>query len=300
MDKIFAVILILLPLLCETLPAGAQNPFLTKENSQQVSPTSTLPNPYIAKIIIWQQKLNQKMTALTRRAKETSSLRPLLTLIVIAFVYGVIHAVGPGHGKAVAASYLISYGRKLSGGIIIGNLIALFHGLSGVGLVLAVHFVLQMGVSGPLESMTRTTQLVSYGLIVLLGAGLLTRSLILWRRRKSSENVDFDVSPDKSHRYPLAMALTIGMVPCPGVVLVMLFCLSLNLIGLGLLLAFSVSLGMAVTISVVGVATLMGKSLALGALERRRGQAETIERILETAAALIIMTLGLLFLSVTL
>jgi len=129
---------------------------------------------------------------------------------------------------------------------------------------------------------------------------LLIRSLILWRRRKSSENADIDVSSDKPHRYPLAMALTVGMVPCPGVVLVMLFCLSLNLIGLGLLLAFSVSLGMAVTISAVGVATLAGKSLALGALESRRSLAETIERILETAAALIIMTLGLVFLSATL
>jgi ABC-type nickel/cobalt efflux system permease component RcnA len=300
MDKIFAVILILLSLLCETLPAGAQNPFLTKENSQQVSPTPAPPNPYIAKIIIWQQKLNQKMTVLTRRAKETGSLRPLLTLIIIAFVYGFIHALGPGHGKAVAASYLISYGRKLTGGIVIGNLIALFHGLSGVALVLAVHFVLKIGVSRPLASMTRTTQLVSYSLIVLFGAGLLIRSLILWHRRKRSENADSDISIFKTHRYPLAIALTVGMVPCPGVVLIMLFCLSLNLIGLGMLLAFSVSLGMAVTISAVGVATLVGKSLALGALERRRSLAETIERILATTAALIVMTLGLVFLSATL
>ncbi len=98
----------------------------------------------------------------------------------------------------------------------------------------------------------------------------------------------------------MAIALTVGMVPCPGVVLVMLFCLSLNLIGLGLLLAFSVSLGMAVTISAVGVATLAGKRLALGALERRRSLAETIKRILETAAALIIMAFGLVLLSATL
>ncbi len=300
MDKIFAVILILLPLLCETLPARAQNPFISKESPQQISQAPSLPNPFLNKITIWQQMLKQRMTILTKKAKETGSLRPLFSLLIIAFAYGVIHAAGPGHGKAVAASYLISYGKKLSGGIIIGNLIALFHGLSGVGLVLAIHFVLKIGVSGPLESMTRTTQLMSYSLIVLLGAGLLIRSLNLWRRRKRSENADFDVSPNKTHRYPLAMALSVGIVPCPGVVLVMLFCLSLNLIGLGLLLAFSVSLGMAVTISAVGVATLAGKSLALGALERHRSLARTIERILETAAALIIMTFGLVFLSVTL
>jgi len=86
------------------------------------------------------------------------------------------------------------------------------------------------------------------------------------------------------------------MIPCPGTfVLVMLFCMSLDAPGLGLLMVAFLTLGMAVTISAVGVAGLVGKNLVLKALERRRTMAENIERLIETAAALMVMSLGLLF-----
>ena len=87
------------------------------------------------------------------------------------------------------------------------------------------------------------------------------------------------------------------MVPCPGVVLVMLFSLSLDMVGLGFLLALSMTMGMAVTISVVVVIGTVGKNLALGVLERRKNLAGFAGQILETIAALMIMALGALFLA---
>jgi len=224
----------------------------------------------------------------------------LLSLIAIAFIYGVLHAAGPGHGKAVAASYLLSRGRKLRNGILLGNSIAFFHGISGVILVLAVHFVLKTGVTGSLESVTRTTQLISYGLIALLGAVLLTKNLFSWRSQQGNENSNQEQAPEEKRMTPLAMALAVGLVPCPGVVLVMLFCLSLHAVGLGLVLAFFLILGMAMTVSAVGVAGLAGKNLAVGALERRPGLVEIFQRSIESAAALLVLVLGLLFLTATL
>ena len=176
MVKLLWVILILLSLLCETLPVKAQNPFISEEGPRKVSPVPSPPNPFLTQIAIWQRQLNQKMASLSREAKQTGSLRPLLSLVIIAFAYGVLHAAGPGHGKVVALSYLISRGRKPGRGVLLGIMIAFFHGLSGVLLVLAAYFILQKGVSDSLEAVTRTTQLISYSLIVLLGAGLLFRS----------------------------------------------------------------------------------------------------------------------------
>jgi len=193
------------------------------------------------------------MTALTRQAKETGSLRPLLALIIMAFAYGVLHAAGPGHGKAVAVSYLLSRSKKPGRGIILGNLTALFHGLSGVGLVLIVHFALRKSITGSLESTARATQIISYSLIVLLGAVLLVKSLVSLRRHTGNKGSSNSGRSEEKLMHPMAVALAVGMIPCPGVVLVMLFCLSLNVMGLGLLLAFSVTLGMGVTISAVGV-----------------------------------------------
>jgi nickel/cobalt exporter len=300
MGRVLIISVTALILLGAVLPVKAQNPFLSKESPLEVSAVPCLPHPFMDRIGKWQRQLNQKMAALTREARERGSLRPFLTLIAIAFLYGVLHAAGPGHGKAVATSYLLSRGRKLSGGILLGNSIAFFHGLSGVVFVLAVHFVLKRGVTGSLESVTRVTQLVSYSLIVLLGAALLTKSLFSWRSQPGNEGSNQRQALEEKKRTPLAMAMAVGVIPCPGVVLAMLFCLSLNAVGLGLVLAFFLILGMAMTVSAVGVASLAGKNLALGALERRHRLVKIFQRSIESAAAFLVMVLGLLFLATTL
>jgi len=299
MVRVFAVLLILFPLIWEVVPARAQNPFLFGEKHKQVLQAPAPPNPFLARIVFWQQQLHQKMAVLTREAKETNSIRPFFSLIIIAFAYGLLHAAGPGHGKAVAISYLISHGNTLRRGILVGNLIAFFHGLSAVGLVLALNFVLRKGVSGPMESVTRTTQIVSYSLIALLGAGLLVRSLILWRRRINTDRAEQKGDSDKGRRFPLSIALAVGMVPCPGVVLVLLFCLSLNALSLGLLLAFSLTLGMAATISTVGVAVIAGKNLTFKSIGGRHRLTKIIEQGTEIVGALMVTVLGLLFLAAT-
>ena len=210
----------------------AQNPFMSKGDSKRSTPVQVLRNPFRARIAAWQQQLNQKMATLTRQGRETGSLRPLLSLMVIAFVYGVTYADAPGHGKAVATTYLLSTDNKPGRGILMGNLVALFHGLSGVILVLAVHFVLKKAITDSLQSVTRITQLISYTLIALFGALLLVKSLISYFQKAKAGESDTISHSKEQLRHPLSMAAAVGIIPCPGVVLVMLFCLSLNLTGL--------------------------------------------------------------------
>ncbi|QTA87168.1 nickel/cobalt transporter [Desulfonema magnum] len=298
MSKIILLTLILLSLPNGAAPVNAQNPFTSKGKSPQVSPAPSLPNPFLARIVFWQHQLNQEMSSLAREAKKTGNLRPLLFLIIIAFAYGVLHATGPGHGKAVAMSYMASGNRKLGSGLLFGNLVAFFHGLSAICLVLILHFIIQKGVTGSFESISHKTQIISYSLIALLGAGLLIRSLMSWYRRNNDQ--DQDSCSEESRKGPVVMALILGMVPCPGVVLVMLFSLSLNMPGLGVLLALSLTLGMAVTISAVVVAALASKNFVLGSLERRQRLTHTIELITETTTALLVTSLGLIFLAATL
>jgi ABC-type nickel/cobalt efflux system permease component RcnA len=281
--------------------AAAQNPFLSEEPPPKapaavIAPTPVLKYPFLEKISLWQQKLKQEMSALTRQAKETRSLRPLLFLIGLAFVYGVLHAAGPGHGKAVAVSYLMSHGKKLKAGILVGNLIAGFHGVSGVVLVLTVSFVVQKTITGSVDAVTRTTQLISYSLIALLGAGLLLKTLISWHREGNGQAGNSHGRAAFIRGMTLPMALAVGLVPCPGVVLVMLFCVSLNVIGLGIVLASFQTLGMAFTISAVGIVALTGKRLALGATGHHEKLSHLVQRAIETAAALAVLLLGLLLL----
>jgi ABC-type nickel/cobalt efflux system permease component RcnA len=288
MGKLPVIILTLLLLFVCASPANAQNPFASKDSRQKVSPLPIQSYPFLARISVWQQQLNQKMAVLIRRVRETKSQGPLLLLILISFVYGVVHAAGPGHGKAVAMSYMVSRDSDVRGCVLLGNFIALFHGLSGIILVLIIHFVLQNTVMGSLESVTRITQIISYSLIALVGMFLLVKNLYSWHRRTET-----GISS------PLSTALIVGMIPCPGVVLIMLFAMSLHMLWLGLLLAVIMIVGMAVTISAVVAAGVTGKSMLLGALDRRNKTVTIVERTLNIAAALIVTILGLTFLAAT-
>ena len=292
------IVTVLLLFLCMT-QANAQNPFTSQGGREKASPLLVQSYPFLAKISIWQQRLNQKMADLTREAKETKSPKPLLVLFILAFAYGLLHSAGPGHGKAVALSYMVSRDSSFRECIMLGNFIALFHGLSGIMLVLIVHVILQKTVMGSLEDVTRTTQLISYSLIAVVGIGLLVRNLYGWNRRKEPATADDAGSTMKGRGGPLATALFVGMVPCPGVVLIMLFAMSLGLLWLGLLLALMMILGMAATISAVITVGVTGKNMLLGALARKDTMVVAVERILTTAAALMVTILGLTFLAAT-
>jgi nickel/cobalt exporter len=293
MTKIYTFTFLMLLLLCTLLPpVNAQSPFIAKDAKQRVSTSPILPYPLLSKITDLQERLNKKVAILTRQAKKTRSLRPLISLILVVMLYGILHAAGPGHGKAVTISYLISGGRKLGSGILLGNLTALFHGLSGVILVFIVHFVLRSTIVGPLQGVSRITQIISYSLITFIGVVMLARSLFSWRRKPINHDLyPFEHNMERK-RSLLAMALCMGIIPCPGVTLIMLFCLSINAFWIGLVLAFFMIVGMSMTISAVGVFGLAGKNLSLGALVRRPMMAERIEKVIENGAALMVTLLG--------
>ena len=299
MNRLSVIILTLLLVFACASQAIAQNPFASKDRQETVSPSHVQSYPFLAKISIWQQRLNQEMADLTRQARETKSPKPLLLLIIISFAYGVLHAAGPGHGKAVAMSYMVSRDSNLRECVMLGNFIALFHGVSGIILVLIVHFIFQSTVMGSLESLTRTTQIISYGLIALLGIILLAKNFYSWNRRTELEILNHFGCAAEKQRRTLAAALIVGIIPCPGVVLIMLFAMSLHMLWLGLFLAFVMIFGMAATISAVVIAGVTGKNMLLGTLEQKSKAAVVVERTLNMAAALIVTILGLTLLAAT-
>jgi ABC-type nickel/cobalt efflux system permease component RcnA len=253
--------------------------------------------PWLEKIAAWQAALNRHLTARVEQFKQTGRLAPILSMLAIAFLYGLVHAAGPGHGKTVAALYLAARGRRMRTGLGLCLLIGLVHGLSGIGLVLVLYYGLQAGLSGSLNEVNRITTLVSYGLIAALGAALFLISLRAWRRPGRDRPEDIDQSGPGRRSLGLGLVLGVGLVPCPGVVLVTLFCLSQNLIWLGVVLALAVTLGMAATISAVGLTVLAGKNVSLGLVKKRPRAVDVISRLTESLAGLMILALGVLFLA---
>ena len=95
-------------------------------------------------------------------------------------------------------------------------------------------------------------------------------------------------------------AVAVGIIPCPGVVMVMLFSISLNLTWLGVLLAAVISFGMAATITGIIYTGMTGKAAALMVVSRFGNRVRIIESVIESVSGLLVMGLGLVLLATTL
>jgi len=115
------------------------------------------------------------MSGLIRIAQSDGSVKPLFVLIGLAFLYGAIHAAGSGHGKVVAMSYVLSHRSTVLGGILFGFCFAFIHALSGAIGALGLRYIIQRGVCETLASVASVTQIVTFGLITLLGLGVLLK-----------------------------------------------------------------------------------------------------------------------------
>ena len=173
------------------------------------------------------------MSELIRVAQNDGSVKPLIFLMGLAFLYGAIHAVGPGHGKFIAMSYVLSRQTSVTGGLLFGFLIAMFHGFSGAIGVLGLRYIIQRGVGETLATVTAVTQIVSFGLITLLGLGILLKNVHSLFFRSAPNPKPPHTKPSRTGLLPWAMA--VGLVPCPAVVMVMLFCISMEVMVLGLI-----------------------------------------------------------------
>jgi ABC-type nickel/cobalt efflux system permease component RcnA len=279
-----------------TTSAQARNPFTGKPSPAEVTEPRAASNGMLEKIALWQHKIRTHMADQMTLVRAEHTLRPLLLLIGLAFGYGALHAAGPGHGKAVALSYMLARRRKAVDAVLFGNAVALFHGLSGIVFVLLVKLVLQRSVNATLAKMTHITQVVSFSLILGLGGFLFVQGMVAWIRH-AQPAAEAHHHFFKRQKGPLATALLVGMIPCPGVVMVMLFALSLDLAGLGIVLGVAIALGMAMTITTVVLIVVAGKNLTTGYAAGHRAWRHHLEHAVQSAAGLAVAMLGGLFLA---
>jgi ABC-type nickel/cobalt efflux system permease component RcnA len=240
---------------------SAHNPFITKPEDHHSAPAPAIKSKLFVKILIWQHQLRERMAVLVRQAKAEESLRPLILLLSAAFLYGLIHAAGPGHGKAIALSYVLSQRPRWFQGILFGNSLALFHGASGIMFVLVIRLVLNQSIVRNLENVTHTSQIISFSLVACLGLWVLVRSIAKMQKIRRVEK--YPHLPEKRGGQYVSSILTafvVGSIPCPAVVMVMLFALSMDLIGLGIILGVTISVGMALTITIVVIVAMVEQS----------------------------------------
>ncbi|QIR75634.1 high frequency lysogenization protein HflD [Sulfurospirillum diekertiae] len=215
------------------------------------------------------------------RAIDDGNLMPMLLIFLLSFGYGVVHAIGPGHGKALVAGYLLANPTKRAHVFQIGFLIAIVHALSALVVTLAATYLIQISAMKFFRQVNPPLFQISGALIVLMGCWLLYD---VWRSRTMTKE---SVRPQKSRFGVVVLA---GVVPCPGVITLCFFAITLGHITIGMIAAIFMSLGMGLTISLAGLlVNVMQKTKPVIAQPRWFWT-------LRLLGVLIVIGLGLLFL----
>lgn len=305
-------------------------------------------------VLTQQQRINRELAGAVRQMKTGNVLDATLLLAFLSFTYGVLHAAGPGHGKAVISSYVLANEKTVRRGIMLSFLSAFFQALSAIAVVGVLAIALN-ATSLQISATEKWIETISWGFVALIGAWLLYGQLraIFNRRRAAaaaavpahahhkSAHADthahahtgcgcgHDHGHAHSHTHSaahahdhhdpqhdadgaccghahmpdpkqlegplswskaIAIALSVGIRPCTGAILVLIFALSQGLLIAGVFATFAMALGTAITVSILA-------SLAVGSRElakRMAGGESRMAGAVATGAGLLGSTLVLL------
>jgi ABC-type nickel/cobalt efflux system permease component RcnA len=179
----------------------------------------------------------------------------LILLLLAAFAWGALHALSPGHGKSMVAAYLVGTRGTARHALALGATVTVAHtaGVFALGLVtLALsQYVLP-------EDLYPWLTLASGLLVVGVGIAVLRTRL---RKAHAHHHHHHHHEHDVSWRGLVAMGASAGLLPCPSALVVLLAALSQHQVVLGLVLITAFSLGLAATISGIGVAVVYSRTL---------------------------------------
>ena len=129
-----------------------------------------------AGIITAQRDLTNAMTGAVKRLKASGSVSATALLAFVSFVYGVLHAVGPGHGKFVISSYALASERTVRRSLLLSAMAAAVQAISAIIIVGAFAIILG-ATSLEIRATESWLETASWALIAALGAWLLWRQL---------------------------------------------------------------------------------------------------------------------------
>ena len=141
------ILLFLVVIFITTDIAYSSNPFLNKKDviEKKTIPPKVKGNiwlkPFIKTSQKYQRIFKQKLTNFAKEMKTDPFGVSFWLFLWFSFLYGVFHALGPGHGKSIAVSFFLSRPGKIMHGFLMGNILTFSHVFSAVILMLILYFI---------------------------------------------------------------------------------------------------------------------------------------------------------------
>ncbi len=274
-------------------------------------------------VVDTQQTMQRELAGGVKRLKTGDPFIAAVSLAGLSFLYGVVHALGPGHGKTVISSYVVANEETVRRSVIISFIAAAIQAMTAVAVIGI--FAIALNASGlTIKAWSLQLESASYALIALVGLWLLFGQLrALWRRFRPAPafapagaggpQVDFDdhdhghdhghahafargdhdhdhghdhghdhhghhhgqgeachhivdakdVSGPMSWRKITAVVFSVGIRPCSGAILVLIFALTQGLFWAGVAATFAMAFGTALTVAGLATLALGSRELAL-------------------------------------
>lgn len=239
----------------------------------------------------------------------------------LSFLYGIFHAVGPGHGKIVISSYVLANDQQLRRGLVLSVIAAMLQSTTAVVFILAAALVLHL--SGAVMSQMANWMVAgSYALVALLGAWLIVRHIFFGHRHDHGIHDDHHHADANHHahhhahvgeddhlhvvpadrvrggwREQLAVVVSVGTRPCSGALIVLVFALSQGVLAAGVIAVYLMGAGTAITVSLLALLAVSARGLALRfAAVGGSGVATATLWWVELAGALAVFAFGTLLL----
>jgi nickel/cobalt transporter (NicO) family protein len=319
-------------------------------------------------VLAKQAMFYRSLAGMIRTAKNDGSA--LWALMGVSFVYGIFHAAGPGHGKAVISSYLLANEETWRRGITLSFASAVMQSLTAIAIV-GIAAILLGATAKFMGDTVRLVEIVSYGLIIVVGARLFwvkSRGLVrVWRAREQpledsqtcgctnnaqrfsagggsgsayrcdqtnpdhtrlqhagagrhrahdhDHGHDYEEEPDLlpwGHAHgpePQGLAgpggwrrgwsavLAVGLRPCSGAIIVLVFALAQGLFWAGMASTIVMGLGTAITVATIATLAVGAKAIAKRFANARGGSGILLLRAIETGAAALVLIFGVLLLA---
>jgi nickel/cobalt exporter len=196
--------------------------------------------PFSRTLLSLQRDLSAKLSHRLRKIKERPNPAAIAGLLILAFLYGIIHSLGPGHAKALFVSHGLTRATPLRSTWVAGAVFSFTH----TGSSMLLFFVVRAALGGGLaESEMYSARFTALGGVLIMAAGgiIIFSSMI----EKAAHSLAGRLL-HRSSSLPM-VAVMAGIAPCPGAFLILSFS---SIVGIAAVIA--VSVGMAIIVSVAG------------------------------------------------
>lgn len=228
------------------------NFFIFHFNQQNIIDKSQpKPSEFIKSLTKILQNFTENIKELLNKIDESNSFQAYIWLLIFSFGYGVIHAIGPGHGKSLISSYFLSEKSSHLKALSMASLIGVVHTFSAFILTFVIYYSVNTFLGSYFNDVETIATKLSAIIIIAIALVLIYKKIVKHKHQSSC-----GCTGCKTHSTDIGVILGAGIVPCAGTVTIFIYTMSLNLYFIGFLSAIFMSLGMSLIIYITALLSI--------------------------------------------